>query len=132
RAGAAREAMLRELEGLRRRAVELDASLAEARERVTAVDAAVESGRKRRDATTDEFAQREADERAAQSEEREAGVAGEAGRRRLAEIDAELGMLQQGFAQNPATDDEQRDVLERYAGEPEEIVDELPRLREEL
>ena len=41
-------------------------------------------------------------------------------------------MLQQTFAQNPATDDEQRDVLTRYDGEPDEVVDELPRLREEL
>jgi len=132
RAGAAREAMLRELEALRIRAVELEASLTVARERVAAVDSAVEAGRKRREASADEAAQREADERAAQSEEREAGVAGESGRRRLAEIDAELGMLQQTFAQNPATDDEQRDVLDRYAGEPEDVVDELPRLREEL
>lgn len=132
RAGAAREAMLRELEALRVRAVELDASLTGARERVAAVDAAVENGRKRRETSADEAAQREADERAAQSEDREAGVAGESGRRRLAEIDAELGMLQQTFAQNPASDDEQRDVLDRYAGEPEEVVDELPRLREEL
>ena len=132
RAGAARESMLRELDALQARAAELGTSLATARERVAAVDAAVENGRKQREATADEAAQREADERTAQSEEREAGVAGEAGRRRLAEIDAELGMLQANFAQNPAGDDEQRDVLERYANEPEEVVDELPRLREEL
>jgi chromosome segregation protein len=132
RAGAARETMLRELEALRARAVELEASLGTARERVAAVDAEVDAGRKQREATADEAAQREADERAAQSEDREAGTAGEAGRRRLAEIDAELGMLQQNFAQNPATDAEQRDVLDRYAAEAAEIVDELPRLREEL
>jgi chromosome segregation protein len=41
-------------------------------------------------------------------------------------------MLVQTFAQNPATDEEQRDVVERYAGEADEVVDELPRLREEL
>jgi chromosome segregation protein len=132
RAGAARESMLRELEALRARAVELEASLGTARERVAAVDAAVDAGRKQREATADEAAQREADERAAQSEDREAGTAGESGRRRLAEIDAELGMLQQNFAQNPATDTEQRDVLDRYAAESAEVVDELPRLREEL
>jgi chromosome segregation protein len=50
----------------------------------------------------------------------------------LAEIDAELGMLVQSFAQHPATDDEQRDVIERYANEPDSVADELPRLREEL
>ncbi len=132
RAGAARETMLRELDALRARTVELEASLGTARERVAAVDAAVDAGRKQREATADDAAQREADERAAQSDDREAGTAGESGRRRLAEIDAELGMLQQNFAQNPASDAEQRDVLERYAGESPEIVDELPRLREEL
>jgi chromosome segregation protein len=132
RAGAARETMLRELDALRARAAELDASLGAARARVAAADAAVENARRKREATADESAQREADERLAQSEDREATAAGEFGRRRLAEIDAELGMLQQTFAQNPATDEEQGDVLTRYSGEPSEIVDELPRLREEL
>ncbi|HEV2739689.1 MAG TPA: chromosome segregation protein SMC [Candidatus Elarobacter sp.] len=132
RAGAAREAMLRELDALRARVTELDAALVTARERVAAADAAVDDARKRREATADDAAQREADERAAQSEDREATAAGESGRMRLAEIDAELGMLQQTFAQNPATSDEQAGVLARYAGEPSEIVDELPRLREEL
>ena len=49
-----------------------------------------------------------------------------------AEIDAELGMLQANFAQNPANDDEQRAVIERYANEDDTVVEELPRLREEL
>jgi chromosome segregation protein len=132
RAGAAREAMLRELEALRARAAELEALLGTARERVARADTAVEASRRQREATTDEAAQREADERIAQSEDREATAAGEYGRRRLAEIDAELGMLQQSFAQNPASDEEQSDVLARYESEPSEIVDELPRLREEL
>ncbi|HZO93871.1 MAG TPA: chromosome segregation protein SMC [Candidatus Baltobacteraceae bacterium] len=132
RAGAARAAMLRELDTLRARTDELDEALGTARERVARADAAVETARRAREATGDQFAQREADERIAQSEDREATAAGEHGRRRLAEIDAELGMLQQTFAQNPAGDDEQNDVLARYAGEPDEVVDELPRLREEL
>jgi chromosome segregation protein len=132
RAGAARETMLRELEGLRAQTAELEEALAEARERVARADAALEEARKKREATADEAAQREADERIAQSEEREASAAGEHGRRRLAEIDAELGMLQQTFAQNPAGDEEQQDVLARYAEEPDTVVEELPRLREEL
>ena len=49
-------------------------------------------------------------------------TAGEGSRRRLAEIDAELGMLVQTFAQNPATDEEQRDVVERYANEPDDVL----------
>jgi chromosome segregation protein len=117
---------------LRARATELDAALVAARERVTVADAAVDDARKRREANANEAAQREADERAAQSEDREATAAGESGRMRLAEIDAELGMLQQTFAQNPATSDEQADVLARYADEPSDVADDLPRLREEL
>jgi chromosome segregation protein len=132
RAASAREAMLRELESLRAKAGELEAALALAREHVVAVDAALEASRQAREASADEAHQREADERIAQSEDREASTLGEAGRRRLAEIDAELGMLQQTFAQNPASDEEQQDVLGRYEGEPDTLADELPRLREEL
>jgi chromosome segregation protein len=132
RAGAARETMLRELESLRGHVAELEVALAGARERVAAADGAVEGARRAREATADDANQREADERIAQTEDREATGAGEFGRRRLAEIDAELGMLQQTFAQNPATGEEQQDVLARYEGEPAEIVDELSRLREEL
>jgi chromosome segregation protein len=132
RAAAARETMMRELEALRARAAELQNALGAARERVAEADAAVEAARRKREATADEAAQREADERVAQSRDREATAAGEYGRRRLAEIDAELGMLQQTFAQHPATGEEQADVIARYEGEPDEIADELPRLREEL
>ena len=132
RAGAARAAMMRELEGLRTRTADLAGTLETSRARVSALDAAVEEARKKREATADEAAQREADERIAQQEDRDATSAGEAGRRRLAEIDAELGMLQQTFAQNPASDEEQQDVLARYEGEPDAIAEELPRLREEL
>jgi chromosome segregation protein len=106
--------------------------LASTREAVAAADAAVNDANARREATANDLAQREADERIAQAQDREATAGGEGSRRRLAEIDAELGMLVQTFAQNPATDEEQRDVVERYANEPDDVVDELPRLREEL
>jgi chromosome segregation protein len=132
RAGAVRETMLHELEALRAQTAQLESVLGSARERVAVADAAVEQSRAAREATADQSNQREADERIAQSAEREAGTAGESGRRRLAEIDAELGMLQQTFAQNPASDEEQADVLGRYESEPADVVDELPRLREEL
>ncbi len=132
RAAAARAAMLRELEALRAQSAELDGRLGSARERVAAADAAVEASRRAREATADQAHQHEADERLAQGEEREAGAAGESGRRRLAEIDAELGMLQRNFAQNPAGEDEQDAVLARFAGEPDDVAEELPRLREEL
>ncbi len=50
------------------------------------------------------------EQRGAESEEREIAAQGEEARTRLAQIDAELGMLTAQFAQNPATEDELRDV----------------------
>ena len=41
-------------------------------------------------------------------------------------------MLVSQFAQNPATTEECTDVEERYREEPDSVVDELPRLRDEL
>ena len=132
RAAAAREHMLHELELLRDRTVTLEARLAGANQTVVIADAAVEAARRGREVNADESAQKEAAERIAQREDREATAAAEDRRRRLAEIDAELGMLQSNFAQNPASDDEVRDVSARYAQEPDDVVDEVPRLREDL
>jgi chromosome segregation protein len=132
RATAAREAMMGELSALRDRIATMQSQLGIANTAVTQADAAVEDSRHKREATADAAAQKEADERIAQHDDREASGAGENGRRRLAEIDAELGMLQTSFAQNPASDEEQADVVERYAQETDTVVDDLPRLREEL
>jgi chromosome segregation protein len=132
RVAAARAEAARELETLRARIADQTEALAAARAAVEAADAAARDVNERRERTSGELAQREADERIARGEEREATAAGEGARRRLAEIDAELGMLVATFAQHPATDDEQRDVTARYANEPDSVCDELPRLREEL
>jgi chromosome segregation protein len=132
RVAATREQTARELERLREAIAGESERLASTREAVAAADAAVNDANARREATANDLAQREADERIAQAQDREATSGGEGSRRRLAEIDAELGMLVQTFAQNPATDEEQRDVVERYASEPDDVIDELPRLREEL
>jgi chromosome segregation protein len=129
---ATREQTARELERLREAIAGESERLTTTRAAVAAADAAVTDANGRREATANELAQREADERIAHAEDREATAGGEGSRRRLAEIDAELGMLVQTFAQNPASDDEQRDVVERYANEPDDVIDELPRLREEL
>jgi chromosome segregation protein len=132
RVAATREAAARELERLAERIAAETERLGALRAAVAAADAAVNEANARREATANGLAQREADERIAHAQDREATAAGEGSRRRLAEIDAELGMLVQTFAQNPATDEEQRDVVERYANEPDDVIDELPRLREEL
>lgn len=51
---------------------------------------------------------------------------------RLAEIDAELGVLQETFAQNPATPEECDDVAKRCAGYEGDADAEIRRLRDEL
>ena len=132
RVAAARAAALHELDALRERIAGETGRLATTRASVAAADAAVTDASGRREGVADGLAQREAGERIAHAEDRDAGTAGEGSRRRLAEIDAELGMLVQSFAQHPATDAEQRDVLERYASEPDDVANELPRLRDEL
>jgi chromosome segregation protein len=132
RVAATREHAERELERLRAQIAAESERLEALRSAVATADAAVADAGARREATANDLAQREADERIAHAQDREATAAGEGSRRRLAEIDAELGMLVQTFAQNPATDEEQRDVVERYASEPDDVIEELPRLREEL
>ncbi len=109
----------------------LGVQLDDLRHAVAQADARVVTIRAEREALADRAAQCEADERAAQYAERDATASGESSRRRIAQIDAELGMLVQAFAQNPATDDELTDVRTRYADEPDAIVEELPRLRDD-
>ena len=132
RAAGARASIMRELETLRGQIAASEATLGAARRTVADADTAVDAARAKRERLAGDAAQKEADERIAQSQDREATAAGESNRRRLAEIDAELGMLQATFAQNPATDEEIADVTTRYTDEADAVIEELPRLREEL
>jgi chromosome segregation protein len=68
---------------------------------------------------------------AAQARERERSMELERKRIRLAEIDAELSVLQETFAQNPATDEECRSVAARYERFVGEADPEIRRLRDE-
>lgn len=95
-------------------------------------DAAFTKARAEREQLVERATMLDGEQRGAESEEREIAAQGEEARTRLAQIDAELGMLTAQFAQNPATDDELRDVETRYEQEADIILDELPRLREEL
>ncbi len=132
RAGAAREQMLAEIAGLVSETRTAHAHLEGLRRGVTAVDGELEASRNRREELVTASARAESDLRLAETEEREAVAGGERQRTRLAQIEAELGMLVSQFAQNPATDEECADVEERYRGEDDAVVDELPRLRDEL
>jgi len=132
RASSARETLGAELASLAERLAAGEAALADARERVGFVDARDSSGRRERDAALAAAQQLESDLRLAQNDERDAARESEGGRLRLAEIDAELGMLTAQFAQNPATADECADVETRYANEAGDFAAEIARLRDEL
>jgi chromosome segregation protein len=99
---------------------------------VTECDAADAAARAEREALAGRSNELESGLQLARVAEREASQAGEGGRLRLAEIDAELGMLAAQFAQNPATAEECLDVESRYADETGDAMPELQRLRDEL
>jgi chromosome segregation protein len=132
RARAAREQIAAEIAALARQTATQDEQLESLRQRVTQADRAFEGARRERETLADQVTRFESDMRSAELEEREAQGGGERYRTRLAEIEAELGMLVSQFAQNPATDEECRDVEQRYAQEPDTVADDLPRLREDL
>jgi chromosome segregation protein len=132
RARAAREQMAGEIAALAAQTAQGEEKLEALRREVSQADSAFDQARRERETMSDELTKFEADMRSAELEEREAQVGGERYRTRLAEIEAELGMLVSQFAQNPATDEECRDVEERYKEEPDTVADDLPRLREEL
>lgn len=132
RATAARDAMTAELASIGERIATTESALEQARRLVGSSIAAGDAGRRERDTMTARAAELDAQLRLAQNAEREAAAASEASRLRLAEIDAELGMLAAQFAQNPATAGECADVEARYAGESGEFAAEVARLRDDL
>ena len=132
RAGEARETTLREIRDLRIEHETQQRAIAQHEAAVLSADQEFAASRAERERLADRANVLDGEGRMAQNEEREIAAHGEESRTRLAQIDAELGMLTSQFAQNPATDDELRDVETRYVDEPDESLDELPRLREEL
>ncbi len=132
RARLAREQMLAEIGGLAEQTRNAHAHVEGLRRGVSDLDAKLDVARRERETMANGLLQLEADLRSAENDEREAVAGGERHRTRLAEIEAELGMLVSQFAQNPATDDECHDVEGRYADEADTVIDDLPRLREEL
>jgi chromosome segregation protein len=132
RAAGARSAMEAELATLGERLRTGEAALEAAKTRVSEADAADAAARAEREALAGRSNELEGDLHLARVAEREASQAGEGGRLRLAEIDAELGMLAAQFAQNPATAEECQDVEARYARETGDVGPELQRLRDEL
>jgi chromosome segregation protein len=132
RARVAREAMLAEIGALAEQTRTSHAHVEGLRHGVSDLDAKLDVARREREATANDLLQLESDLRNAEADEREAAHGGERHRTRLAEIEAELGMLVLQFAQNPATDEECHEVEARFAEESDDVMAELPRLREEL
>jgi chromosome segregation protein len=132
RARNAREKMLAEIASLAEQTRSAHAHIEGLRHGVGDLDVRLDAARREREELTDRQAALESEARIAHNEEREADAGGEQHRTRLAEIEAELGMLVSQFAQNPATDEECREVEERFTQEPDGVVEDLPRLREEL
>jgi chromosome segregation protein len=132
RALLARERMLAEVAELAEQTRRAHARVEGLRSGVSDADARLEQARHEREATADRQTSLEADLRSAEIEERDIAAEGESAHTRLTQIEAELGMIVSQFAQHPATDDECRAVEERYRSEPNSVVDELPRLRDEL
>ncbi len=132
RARLAREQMLAEIGGLAEQTRNAHAHVEGLRHGVSDLDAKLDVARRERETMANGLLQLEADLRTAENDERDAVAGGERHRTRLAEIEAELGMLVSQFAQNPATEDECHDVEARYVDETDTVIDDLPRLREEL
>ncbi|HEY5258128.1 MAG TPA: chromosome segregation protein SMC [Candidatus Baltobacteraceae bacterium] len=132
RAQNAREQMLAEIVSLAQRGSSAHAHLEGLKRGVADLDVQLEAARRERERLSEQSLQVESDARLAENEEHDAAAGGEGFRTRLAEIEAELGMLVSQFAQNPANDDECKDVETRYADQADDVTDELPRLREEL
>ncbi len=132
RARTAREQMHADIANLNAQVQNAAGQLETLRSAVGETDQNFAAARRERETLSDRVTQLESDVRSAELEERDIAAGGESHRMRLAEIEAELGMLVSQFAQNPATDDECREVEVRYKDEPDEITVDLPRLREEL
>jgi chromosome segregation protein len=132
RGGLAREEMLAHITSLMEETRTTHARLEGLRGGIISLDERLEATRNEREELVARQARLESEVRAAEHDERDTAAGGERQRTRLAQVEAELGMLVSQFAQNPATNAECEDVEERYRSEGDEVVDELPRLRDEL
>ena len=132
RAAEARAAASQEIAALANQQSAQERDVSQLELAVSRADESFAAARTHRESLAGRAMRLDAEQHQAQSEEREISARGEESRTRLAQIDAELGMLTAQFAQNPATDDELRDVEARYAQEDDAVLEELPRLREEL
>jgi len=124
-ARAERDAVRAEAADASRKKIETDGRLQE-------VEAHVQSLRAKRDDLGMRARATQGASDGVQASERERSLESQTHRIRLAEIDAELSLLQETFAQNPASDEECGAVAERYAKFEGEADPEIRRLRDEV
>ncbi|MBV9234058.1 MAG: chromosome segregation protein SMC [Candidatus Eremiobacteraeota bacterium] len=132
RADGAREEMLAEISAMMEQTRGAHARIEGLRRGISATDAELDVVRQEREALLARQTQLESDQRSAEHDEREIAADAVRQRTRLAEVEAELGMLVSQFAQNPATEEECAEVAARYADAADPDPAELPRLRDEL
>ncbi|MBV8171298.1 MAG: chromosome segregation protein SMC [Candidatus Eremiobacteraeota bacterium] len=113
------------LDGARERRAQADAALLEA-------ERDAQSLRDTRDALVAGVRELEGRLNVEQSDTKERSLELERQRIRLAEIDAELSVLAQQFAQNPATPQECDDVAQRHAAYEGDVDSDIRRMRDEL
>lgn len=104
----------------------------EAEGRLQEVETQVEAARAKRDELAARLRTLEGRLETEQVHERDRSMEAQQHKIRVAEIDAELSLLQETFAQNPATDAECDDVARRYAAFEGEADGEIRRLRDEV
>ncbi len=121
-----------ERDGLAADTQRLERQRTAAQEDLSAVAAQLQAARDRRDEAAARCRDLETALETAQQRGKEQSLELERLRIRLAEIDAELALLQEAFAQNPATPQECEDVAQRYGEHRGEPDADLRRLREEL
>jgi chromosome segregation protein len=124
-AKAERERAEKDLAAADARRTEADAGLSETEREAEAL-------RAKRDGLAASARELEEKVNAEQAQSKERSLELERHRIRLAEIDAELSVLQQTFAQNPATPQECDDVAARYATFEGDADADIRRLRDEL
>ena len=113
-------------------AAELARSKSDAEGQLLEVEAQVDALRAKRDELSARGRELEQRLEAVQQQERERSLDAQQHRIRVAEIDAELSLLQETFAQNPAAPEECDAVAGRYASFEGEADAEIRRLRDEV
>lgn len=121
-----------EIAALRARVTQCEAAFAEASQGLVERQEALRLSLTARQASSQRVLEAEREAQAARQHEREILEAGEADRRRVAELEAELALLNEQQTRLLVDADRIVEIGERYRDASDATLDELPRLREQL